>query len=206
MTDLITTVAVAAVLIIVVWIAASLTTGHQIRDAIAAQPAPVIHNTATVNAGGASLADQPVNPLAVIGVFVGLVILIWAFTGFSINQPSEQPAAQPIAQPAAQPIAQPAAQPIPTAVHPVSTLPATQSAPLIPAAVPAPVPQIGVYADILSIAVPVLAVIALGLWAYIVRAWYSLRQQRQPIHRTQPTSAQREQHLNDIIPDVVNEL
>ncbi len=132
-------------------------------------------------------------------VFIGLlaaIVVVTLANAFTASFPAQR-ASIGNAQPA----------PLPTVAAPAALLPAT----LLRA--PSPVGEgwgeglqgrEGV--SPLSIIVPVLAVIALGLWAYIVRAWYSLRQQRYSIRHAQPTSTQREQHLNDIIPDVVNEL
>ncbi len=211
-------VGVAFVLLVIGAVAGSVVTGRQIRDAIAAQPAPVIHNTATANAGGeGGGSGVAIGVPQIVGLLGGLALLAWALTGFRTGSIEQQPAVQ--------------INSVATAV-PVPTVAATQSATAMPVATMAPVsetiskpevhpleivPQPERSVNWLHVAIGALAILTVGLWVYAGAMLWNRRSIKRPnvvttkreargAERSKAAQSARESRLESIIPEAVNDL
>lgn len=213
------------VLLVIGAVAGSLITGRQIRDALAAQPAPVIHNTATANAGGAGGAGSGSQVLPVVGLLIAAAMVAWAMTGFKTGAVSDAKSDVPVSQRAAVPTVAPMTAPM--------TAPAAQPSRFEVA----PQPEKTLGDRLLSLVGPVVVVLAVGfVLADVIGIAMLLRRKRStrglsPVKAAVPpvakksekkadvpeippwtnpfravNDARREQRLEEIMPEKVHEV
>jgi len=212
MSNILIVIGLAFMLLVIGAVAGSILTGRQIRDAIAAQPAPVIHNTATANAGGGG--GTGVGAGTMVAVLAVLALAAWAATGFKTGAVERAVSDVPLNQraPAAQAVPAPTAIPAAT----IAPMAEPQSAPVTTSA---PLGQI-MKADNrwLVAVIGVLVLAALGIYGYIGVQVLGRRapKARPPAGltpaRSEPAKAAalanraREQRLEDILPEAVHEV
>lgn len=205
MEKILTDILTVAMLVLGGGIIGAIVFGVIIKNIIAAQPAPVIHNTATASAGGSGGSGNGIGigagPL-IIGGLLGLVLALWASTGFKTGQVS--PAAIPMSQPVAVPVAAPVLQP--TAVKVPVEMP--NSVPTTPIGNGTPADYIVVYV-LLAVAVIVILFDVIGMLVL------QRRKRALNSHAINPIAAfisvghqaaDRMQRIDDILPDAVMDL
>lgn len=208
----VTLLGVAFVLLVIGAVLGSIVTGRQIRDAIAAQPAPVIHNTATANAGGdGGGSGVAIGLPQIVGLLGGLALLAWAATGFKTGVVTDQPAQQtqavavPIATAAQMPTVAATAAPTAAPVATIAPVAEPVRQPEIHPLVIVPQPERSI--NWLHVAIGVLAIAAIGLWVYVgVMLIGRKRVRRSNVQRRPTTDLARERKLEEMIPDMVRDL
>ena len=214
MSNILIVIGLAFMLLVIGAVAGSIVTGRQIRDAIAAQPAPVISNTATANAGGGGGGGTGVSAGTVVAVLAVLALAAWAETGFRTGAIDRAGSDVPLNQraPAAQ------AVPAPTAV-PAATIAPMAEPQAAPVTTSAPLGQTVTTDNRWLVAViGVLVLAALVIYGYIGVQVLGRRAQKAtpPAGLTPARSAPaktaalanraREQCLEDILPEAVHEV